>query len=296
MSKGNSLGRLQGQAYTPRLSQTARGMVASPQRPSTPTASYSMQRCRSWTPPRYPGLNLEGELLGDAAQSAGSSSQGGERKGCDRELPSGWQRLVAGAYCEATGRPVVDRVRLLETASAPAQQDLAHAIWLHAVVRWADVVQAAPTDAGKGHRTERGEDLTLFVVHRVARDAALAAPQRTSLLGGRLWHVSSVRVLKSMPYQESDAQLQLIGHSGAGLLHLALGLTDAHLGEEGALMPLVAAQSVPCLSSARGTATPASVRSPTSTPLPPVPPGCVEPPMLTPSHGAQRFQSSRASS
>lgn len=169
----------------PRDSSTGTRRKASP-RGSSPGraggAGGAARRARSWTPPK---------------RGARSTSLGSEK-----HLPPRWRQLVAQAYQEAIGKPLVDRIRLLECNSAPGRKADPHVYWLHVMVRWGDLRLVESE-----RRPERGEDLTLFVLH-CQRAVSSGATSESTLSGAQPAHGWSVNAPHTSLPQQSRRQRQ----------------------------------------------------------------------------------------
>lgn len=174
------------------------------------------QRSRSWTPPmggsnsRQIGIDARNSEVGDSA------------------LPLGWRTLLNEAYREFTGRPMVDRIRLLEVSSAPGRPTDGQVFWLHTMVRWCDMRLV-----GSERCPERGEDLALFVLNCCRGPAGHEELSVEEKIYRRrrgkqdmICKVTSVRVLNSvynMDEEGSAEQGEFVGRLGAILLYDALG-------------------------------------------------------------------------
>jgi len=170
----------------PRTASQRQGAHSPPaQRKGSPRggASSGARRARSWSPPK---------------RGAPNSSAGG---GSEKALPSRWRTLVANAYQEATGKPLVDRIRLLECNSAPCRKSEPYVFWLHTMVRWGDL---RLVDSER--RAERGEDLTLFVLH-CQRAAGASAKSACDFSGSQSASLGSVDALNLS--QQSRRQQRL---------------------------------------------------------------------------------------
>lgn len=195
-------------------------------RSRSPDRRTNSQHPGSWTPPMQLGPNFEN---GDVGES---------------ELPFGWRNLLSEAYREVTGRPMVDRIRLLESSSASGRRSDTDVFWLHTMVRWGDMRLVESRRC-----PERGEDLTLFVVHSYWRppvgyedipsEERHASPRRRRHKSGfeRIWDVANVRVLNSLSSVDDEGTgetAEFIGRLGAILLYDALGplLADDYVYEE----------------------------------------------------------------
>eukprot|EP00929_Paragymnodinium_shiwhaense_P101210 TRINITY_DN64114_c0_g1_i2.p1 TRINITY_DN64114_c0_g1~~TRINITY_DN64114_c0_g1_i2.p1 ORF type:complete len:738 (-),score=167.11 TRINITY_DN64114_c0_g1_i2:87-2300(-) len=138
----------------------------------------------------------------------------------ESSLPPAWREMAAEAFRGSSGRPIVDRIRLLELSSTlPAVQGDQQVIWLHSAVRWADLQE---TEAGR--TAQRGEDHTLFVLHVRRIDPAsdfdreaCCGRLETPLADGRIaqWNVASVKVLASLPQEDCAEKLSMMGMFGA---------------------------------------------------------------------------------
>jgi len=179
-----------------------------------PAPTQCGRRTRSWTP--------KGKKR---SKSCGSSSS--KAVGPARLLPSHWRRLVTAAYCEETGRPIIDRVRLEQCSTsdgsgAPTSRramESPDVFWLQTMVRWADL---SLSECGR-RMPCRGEDLTLFVLR--CSSAAVSPDARfrsSSAARVRRWVVSSVRVLNSKPHGNSE-DFTASGEVGGTLARWALG-------------------------------------------------------------------------
>merc|ERR1719265_2973430 len=122
---------------------------------------------------------------------------------------------------------MVDRIRLLESSSASGKRVNTDVFWLHAMVRWGDMRLV-----GSERCPERGEDLTLFVLHswQVAAGSddleVKYHRRRANNDTDQVWNVASVRVLNSLGSLEDECQgeqAEFIGRLGAILLYDALG-------------------------------------------------------------------------
>lgn len=224
---------------------SASGLL-SPQSPQHggPSWLHVPRRSRSWTPPRRcDSPEPEGLTLGaDCAPSVTSS-------GSDLEavLPRGWRRLVTHAYRQASGRQYVDRVRLLECSTAAGRQENAEVFWLHTAVRWAEL----DVGAESGHVVDRGEDLTLFVIHcQLPREQGHGA----MLLGGRPWTVAAVRILNNLPFEsEAPGKTSLRARAGGALLRFLLQEPGARTYGSGSILCMPAPMATPKLASPVGT-------------------------------------------
>jgi len=241
------------------------GHPVTAQQPGSPTRGSPPppRRTRSWTPPQQ---------VKSPSPSRGSSPK------CESLLPPSWKKLVSAAYCEETGRPICDRVRLIECSSGNGRRQDPCVFWLHTLVRWADL-----RITHKGRRPERGEDLTLFVLH-AQRDplpsrTAAAARRECSSQGQerrsspnkkptspRQWVVTQVRVLSSPTYVEKGPSTA-IGKVGGSLLRLALSGPLVEEAETSTGPSVSVSRSVTPPPSAA--ASPARRATPAGTPAPP---------------------------
>eukprot|EP00427_Karlodinium_veneficum_P024272 CAMPEP_0169107840 /NCGR_PEP_ID=MMETSP1015-20121227/25105_1 /TAXON_ID=342587 /ORGANISM="Karlodinium micrum, Strain CCMP2283" /LENGTH=706 /DNA_ID=CAMNT_0009169415 /DNA_START=45 /DNA_END=2166 /DNA_ORIENTATION=+ len=193
------------------------GGNSKPQR--TPRGN-AFERCypHSHVPVPAAAANSNVRHPGGSAARRGRSANPETDVAGELELPPNWKNLLSDAYRDVTGRPLVDRIRLLESSSASGRRaDTPHVFWLHTMVRWGDM-----RIIGSDRVPERGEDLTLFVVHSHLQ----ASDCERGHTEARTWNVASVRVLNSLssvcgPGQSE--QRELIGRLGAILLYDALG-------------------------------------------------------------------------
>lgn len=200
----------------------------------------------------------------------------------EMELPSHWQQLLSDAYRDVTGRPLVDRIRLLESSSASGRRaDTPHVFWLHTMVRWGDM-----RIIGRDRVPERGEDLTLFVLHSHLQEFSQNKRHHNEQeRDARMWNVVSVRVLNSLASVRGSGDCEkreMMGRLGAILLYDALGpmlAGDSHIRNECVpeSMPREVKRTV-CqgVTSQGDIATPKLV-SPVLSPRPPQPPITVSP-------------------
>lgn len=227
-------------------------------------------------------------------------------------LPFGWRNILSDAYREITGRPLVDRIQLLESSAASGRRPDAQVFWLHTMVRWCDMRLV-----GSERCPKRGEDLTLFVLHGWRVNCGAATPDwsedkhgnvRRSAKETPVWNVASVQVLNSsssasgpgLPSTDEDAEF--MGRLGAILLYDALGPllednecdpgvdqyeeTDVVDGECPTEPPRSGSLSAPTTQaySASGTGT----WQPNVSPVPGSPPGSPPVPMRSPPMGPTR--------
>lgn len=200
---------------SPRRTALPQLALSPPQRASSPRAgSRSPGRTRSQSP-RADVVPVGGRL--------------------DKDLPMGWQRLVAEKYCEVSARPIVDRVVCLEAATAAARKRCAlcgPVAWLRARVRWADLLITE-----RGRVPYRGEDvvhvlLTSDLFPHVHQDRS-SPPSPASPGGGwwpesprqpggpHRWVVSEFRILKTFSTGADYYHSTLKADAAAALLHLA---------------------------------------------------------------------------
>ncbi|CAJ1426876.1 unnamed protein product [Effrenium voratum] len=130
--------------------------------------------------------------------------------------------MAARTYCEETGRPIVDRVTLLDYTGTSTKKS-EPMFWVNVRLRWADL---RITEAGRVPK--RGEALVLFVMQ--GPSAGNASKVEWLSTGRRIkggtpggWHVASMRVLRNLAYQEQNSSV-LMASAGGALLRIALSL------------------------------------------------------------------------
>lgn len=135
--------------------------------------------------------------------------------------------MVAYAYCMETGRPFVDRLQLLDFTSTKKSDGHIH--WVNVRLRWGDL-----RITEQGRVPKRGEALVLFVLQgsgapkaewlsngRRSVPKAKGKPKAVSKGDKVTWQVTSLRVLRNLPFQEQVSTV-LLANVGVQLLHYAL--------------------------------------------------------------------------
>lgn len=144
--------------------------------------------------------------------------------------------MLADSYCTETGRPIVDRIQLLDFTSTKKSEGSMY--WVNARLRWADL---RITDAGRVPK--RGEVLALFVLqaspnqprqgpewHSNGHRVKTAMAKATAKDRGKMtrspsltttWQVASMRILRNLPFHEEYSTV-LMANIGVQLLRCAL--------------------------------------------------------------------------
>uniref|UniRef100_A0A7S1FJY3 Uncharacterized protein n=1 Tax=Noctiluca scintillans TaxID=2966 RepID=A0A7S1FJY3_NOCSC len=215
LNRGRNLGDTSG------CSRSQQRSVSPPMHQDRCLKELHSSRSGSLSPPSrmLPNKSLFHKAHCETARSAATEDSSEEM------LPRGWRQLVKRVYRSVTGRLLVDRVRLVDVSSTEVGESTGTELCLQCLLRWAALSASSE---------EHGEDLVLFVIN--CRDQIVEpsqTPPEPTPSDGKVWTVTDVTVLKTLPPPESEVARcrDDVASVGGKLFHLALALNGGSLSE-----------------------------------------------------------------